>query len=144
MSSACLKDVKPGRELKVAWDAGNGAAGGRCRAVVDKLPGTHIMLNEKIDGTFPAHHPDPTVPENLVELQADGEEEGCDLGIAFDGDGDRIGAVDGKGRILWGDQLMVLLGARRAERPARRHHHRRREGEPGAVRRDRSAPAASR
>jgi phosphomannomutase len=103
-----LKDVKPGRKLKVAWDTGNGAVGVSIRAVVDKLPGTHFILNEKVDGRFPAHHPDPTVPENLEELQAKVRKEGCDLGIAFDGDGDRIGAIDGKGRILWGDQLMIL------------------------------------
>jgi len=103
-----LKDVKSGRKLKVAWDTGNGAVGVSIRAVVDKLPGTHFILNEKVDGTFPAHHPDPTVPENLKELQAKVKKEGCDLGIAFDGDGDRIGAIDGKGRILWGDQLMIL------------------------------------
>src|SRR6478672_373492 len=103
-----LRDVKPGRKLKVAWDTGNGAVGVSIRAVVDKLPGTHFILNEKVDGTFPAHHPDPTVPENLKELQAKVKKEGCDLGIAFDGDGDRIGAIDGKGRILWGDQLLIL------------------------------------
>jgi phosphomannomutase len=103
-----LRDVKPGRNLKVAWDTGNGAVGVSIRAVVDKLPGTHLVLNEKVDGTFPAHHPDPTVPENLKELQATVRREGCDLGIAFDGDGDRIGAIDGQGRILWGDQLMIL------------------------------------
>ena len=103
-----LKDVKPGKNLKVAWDTGNGAVGVSIHAVVDKLPGTHFILNEKVDGTFPSHHPDPTVPENLKQLQAVVAKEGCDLGIAFDGDGDRIGAIDGKGRILWGDQLLVL------------------------------------
>src|SRR5690349_8439849 len=103
-----LRDVKPGKKLKVAWDTGNGAVGVSIRAVVDKLPGEHFVLNEKVDGTFPAHHPDPTVPENLKELQAKVKKEGCDLGIAFDGDGDRIGAIDGKGRILWGDQLLIL------------------------------------
>jgi phosphomannomutase len=103
-----LKDVKPGRKLKVAWDTGNGAVGVSIRAVVDKLPGTHYVLNEKVDGTFPAHHPDPTVPKNLEQLVAEVKRHGCDLGIAFDGDGDRIGAVDGKGRILWGDQLLIL------------------------------------
>jgi len=103
-----LRDVKPGRKLKVAWDTGNGAVGVSIRAVVDKLPGEHFILNEKVDGTFPAHHPDPTVPENLKQLQAEVAKHGCDLGIAFDGDGDRIGAIDGKGRILWGDQLLVL------------------------------------
>jgi phosphomannomutase len=103
-----LRDVKPGKKLKVAWDVGNGAVGVSIRAVVDKLPGEHFVLNEKVDGTFPAHHPDPTVPENLEQLMAEVKKRGCDLGIAFDGDGDRIGAIDGKGRILWGDQLLVL------------------------------------
>src|SRR5262245_21370406 len=103
-----LKDVKPGRNLKVAWDTGNGAVGVSIRAVVDKLPGEHFVLNEKVDGTFPAHHPDPTVPKNLEQLMAEVKKRGCDLGIAFDGDGDRIGAIDGKGRVLWGDQLLVL------------------------------------
>ena len=103
-----LQDVKPGRKLKVAWDTGNGAVGVSIRAVVSKLPGEHIVLNEKVDGTFPAHHPDPTVPKNLEQLIAEVKKSGCDLGIAFDGDGDRIGAVDGQGRVLWGDQLLVL------------------------------------
>ena len=103
-----LKDVKAGRKLKVAWDTGNGAVGVSIRAVVDKLPGEHYVLNERVDGTFPAHHPDPTVPKNLEQLVAEVRRRGCDLGIAFDGDGDRIGAIDGKGRILWGDQLMIL------------------------------------
>ncbi|WP_395710896.1 phosphoglucomutase/phosphomannomutase PgmG [Reyranella sp.] len=103
-----LRDVRPGKPLKVAWDTGNGAVGVSIRAVVDKLQGEHFVLNEKVDGTFPAHHPDPTVPKNLEQLIDAVKKRGCDLGIAFDGDGDRIGAVDGKGRILWGDQLLVL------------------------------------
>jgi phosphomannomutase len=103
-----LRDVKPGRKLKVAWDTGNGAVGVSIRAVVSKLPGEHFILNEKVDGSFPSHHPDPTVPKNLEQLQEEVARRGCDLGIAFDGDGDRIGAIDGKGRILWGDQLLVL------------------------------------
>ncbi|MEE8172207.1 MAG: phosphomannomutase/phosphoglucomutase, partial [Alphaproteobacteria bacterium] len=67
------------------------------------------LLNEHIDGTFPAHHPDPTVPENLAQLIAEVRAGSCDLGIAFDGDGDRIGIVDGGGEILWGDQILALL-----------------------------------
>src|SRR5471032_997163 len=106
-----LKDVKPGRKLKVAWDTGNGAVGVSIRSVVDKLQGEHFILNEKVDGTFPSHHPDPTVPKNLEQLIAEVKRHGCDLGIAFDGDGDRIGVVDGKGRILWGDQLLALLAS---------------------------------
>ncbi|MGE5271444.1 MAG: phosphoglucomutase/phosphomannomutase PgmG [Thiohalocapsa sp.] len=97
------------RQLKVAWDCGNGATGEVVAALVERLPGTHLLLNATIDGSFPAHHPDPTVPENLVQLQQNVAAERCDLGIAFDGDGDRIGVVDAQGRILWGDQLMIIL-----------------------------------
>jgi phosphomannomutase len=91
------------------WDAGNGAAGEAMARLARKLPGRHFLLYEEIDGRFPHHHPDPTVPENLRDLQARVAAEKADLGIAFDGDGDRIGVVDGKGRIIWGDQLMVLF-----------------------------------
>lgn len=101
-------DFEPGKELKVAWDAGNGAAGEAMAALAAKLPGKHILLNEVIDGTFPVHHPDPTVPENLEQLIDTVASDNCDFGIAFDGDGDRIGVIDGEGHILWGDQLMVL------------------------------------
>jgi phosphomannomutase len=104
-----LQDFDGPDNLKVAWDAGNGAAGDAMRRLTERLPGQHFLLNETIDGTFPSHHPDPTVPANLVQLQAMVAAKGCDLGIAFDGDGDRIGAVDGLGRILWGDQLMLLM-----------------------------------
>jgi phosphomannomutase len=97
------------RPLTVAWDIGNGAAGEVVQQLAARLPGRHILLNEKIDGSFPAHHPDPTLPENLVQLQETVARHGCDLGIAFDGDGDRIGVVDAGGGILWGDQLMVVL-----------------------------------
>jgi len=99
----------PGRPLTVAWDAGNGAAGRAMVALTARLPGRHILLNEAIDGRFPAHHPDPTVAENLVQLQAAVREHKCDLGFAFDGDADRLGAVDGSGRIVLADQMMVLF-----------------------------------
>ncbi len=99
------------RPLSVAWDAGNGAAGEIMQALLARLPGRHVVLNETIDGTFPAHHPDPTVEANLVQLKDAVAAEHCDLGIAFDGDGDRIGVVDGLGRVLWGDQLLVILAA---------------------------------
>ncbi len=104
-----LKDFSGAKTLRVAWDAGNGATGDVLRELAQHLPGTHLLLNDTIDGTFPAHHPDPTEPKNLVQLQEAVAREHCDLGIAFDGDGDRIGVIDGKGRILWGDQFMVLL-----------------------------------
>ncbi|MFP6745030.1 MAG: phosphomannomutase/phosphoglucomutase [Alphaproteobacteria bacterium] len=106
-----IGDFVPGRDLKVAWDAGNGAAGDAMAALTARLPGTHLLLNEVIDGTFPSHHPDPTVPENLVQLIDLVKTERCDFGIAFDGDGDRIGVVDEQGRILWGDQLMTVFAA---------------------------------
>ena len=95
--------------LKVAWDCGNGATGDIVPALLKRLPGRHRLLNETVDGTFPAHHPDPTVAKNLEQLQAAVAAERLDLGIAFDGDGDRIGVIDGQGRILWGDQLLALL-----------------------------------
>jgi len=103
------RDYDGDRPLTVAWDAGNGATGEVVQELTARLPGRHVLLNETIDGTFPAHHPDPTIPENLVQLQEAVANERCDLGIAFDGDGDRIGVVDSQGRILWGDQLMVVL-----------------------------------
>ncbi len=99
------------RGLKVAWDAGNGAAGAVMARLVRDLPGEHLLLCETIDGHFPNHHPDPTVAENLELLIATVRAEGCDMGVAFDGDGDRLGAVDGDGRIIWGDQILALLAA---------------------------------
>lgn len=99
------------RPLTVVWDAGNGATGEVLRRLTARLPGRHILLNDEIDGRFPVHHPDPTEPKNLVQLQEAVHHASADLGIGFDGDGDRIGVVDGKGRILWGDQLMAVLAA---------------------------------
>lgn len=102
-------DYRGAAPLAVAWDAGNGATGEAMTRLVGRLPGRHVLLNEAIDGRFPSHHPDPTVPENLRQLQDRVVGECLDLGIAFDGDGDRIGAIDGQGRILWGDQMLALL-----------------------------------
>jgi phosphomannomutase len=97
------------RLLKVVWDNGNGAAGEVLQRLVASLPGEHFVLNGEIDGRFPAHHPDPTVAKNLVQLIEAVRARGADLGIAFDGDADRIGAVDDQGNILAGDQLLVVL-----------------------------------
>ena len=105
-----MQDWDGGKQsLKVVWDNGNGAAGDILRRLVTKLPGTHTVLNGDIDGTFPAHHPDPTVAKNLEQLIAEVRARGADIGIAFDGDADRIGAVDNKGNILAGDQLLVIM-----------------------------------
>ncbi len=98
------------RLLKVIWDNGNGAAGEVLQQLVAGLPGEHTVLNAAIDGRFPAHHPDPTVPKNLEQIIAAVHEHQADIGIAFDGDADRIGVVDDKGQILFGDQLLVILG----------------------------------
>jgi phosphomannomutase len=97
------------RMLKVVWDNGNGAAGDLLEKLVASLPGEHTVLNGEIDGRFPAHHPDPTVPANLAQLIAEVRAHEADVGIAFDGDADRIGLVDDTGAILFGDQLLVLL-----------------------------------
>ena len=102
------RDYRSERELKVVWDVGNASVGPAVVRLAALLPGHHVVLNETVDGTFPAHHPDPTVAENLEQLRETVTGLRYDLGIAFDGDGDRIGAVDGDGRILWGDQLLAL------------------------------------
>jgi phosphomannomutase len=97
------------RALKVVWDNGNGAAGEILSGLIERLPGTHTVLFGEIDGRFPNHHPDPTIPKNLTALIAEVRRQGADLGIAFDGDADRIGAVDETGEILFGDQLMLVF-----------------------------------
>ena len=102
-------DYQATKGLKVAWDCGNGAAGAVLGDLLARLPGEHEALFAEVDGTFPNHHPDPTVEANLADLRRAVEEGGCDLGIGFDGDGDRIGVIDGQGRVLWGDQILVVL-----------------------------------
>lgn len=103
-----VADYDGTRDLNVVWDNGNGAAGEILRRLVKKLPGKHTLLFDDIDGNFPNHHPDPTIPENLEDILHKVAETKADLGIAFDGDADRIGAVDEKGRIVWGDQLVAI------------------------------------
>ncbi len=103
------ENLKLEKDLKVAWDCGNGIAGHVIHELTQRIPGDHFMLYDDVDGTFPNHHPDPTVAENLVDIQNYVAKYKCDVGIAFDGDADRIGVVDNKGRILWGDQLLAIL-----------------------------------
>ena len=94
--------------LRIGWDAGNGAAGPALELLTQDLPGEHHLLFTEVDGTFPNHHPDPTEEKNLADLKALVAEKKLDFGIAFDGDGDRIGAIDGLGRVIWGDQLLMI------------------------------------
>jgi len=98
-----------GKAFRIGWDAGNGASGPILDMLVERLPGQHFTIHTDVDGTFPNHHPDPTVEANLADLQRLVVDKSLDFGIAFDGDGDRIGAVDGKGRAIWGDQLLAIL-----------------------------------
>ena len=98
-----------GGAFRIGWDAGNGAAGPALEKLVEKLPGEHFTLYTDVDGNFPNHHPDPTEEKNLADLKALVAEKGLDFGIAFDGDGDRIGAIDGEGRVIWGDQLLSIF-----------------------------------
>ncbi|MGQ9628147.1 MAG: phosphomannomutase/phosphoglucomutase [Anaerolineae bacterium] len=97
------------RPLRVVADAGNGMAGRIVPRILRELGAEVIELYCELDGTFPNHHPDPTVPEYLQALIARVREENADLGLAYDGDADRLGVVDENGRIIWGDQLMILF-----------------------------------
>ncbi len=98
-----------GQPFRIGWDAGNGAGGEIIEKLVKKLPGEHFTLYTEIDGNFPNHHPDPTEEKNLLDLRKLVLENGLDFGLAFDGDADRLGAIDGKGRVVWGDQLLGIL-----------------------------------
>lgn len=97
------------RRLKVVVDAGNAAAGPAAVRAVEALGCEAIALHCEPDGRFPNHHPDPTVPENLADVISAVDTAGADLGVSFDGDGDRIGVVAPGGRILWGDELLVIF-----------------------------------
>ncbi len=98
-----------GGAFTIAWDCGNGVAGPVVEKLVKRLPGTHHLLFTEVDGNFPNHHPDPTEEKNLADLKRVVAEKGCDFGVAFDGDADRLGAIDGRGRVVWGDQLLGIL-----------------------------------
>jgi phosphomannomutase len=98
-----------GGAYRIGWDAGNGASGPVIEKLTKLLPGEHHLLFTDVDGTFPNHHPDPTEEKNLADLKKLVAEKQLDFGLAFDGDGDRIGAIDGQGRVIWGDQLLSIL-----------------------------------
>lgn len=102
------KDIHIRRGLKVAIDCGNGMVGLAGPAVFRELGCDLVELYSDPDGTFPNHHPDPTVEENLKDLRKAVVDNGCEVGIAFDGDGDRIGVLDENGKIIWGDMLVLI------------------------------------
>jgi phosphomannomutase/phosphoglucomutase len=100
---------KSAKGLRVVMDCGNGCAGTVVPQVFERMGHTIIPLYAELDGNFPNHLPDPTVPALLVDLQKKVADTGADFGIGFDGDADRIGAITGSGRIVWGDQLLALF-----------------------------------
>ena len=104
-----LLNTKFEKDLSIVWDCGNGAAGPAVEELCKRLTGKQTILFSEVDGDFPNHHPDPTIAENLESLIYSIHKENADLGIAFDGDGDRIGVVDNQGEIIWGDQLLAIL-----------------------------------
>jgi len=101
--------VKLMRPVKVVIDAGNGTAGPAAVSLLKRLGAKVVELYCEMDGNFPHHHPDPTLPEALKDLIAKVAETGAELGIAYDGDADRMGAIDEKGNIIWGDQLVIIF-----------------------------------
>lgn len=102
-------DIKQEKKLKIVWDPGNGAVAAVIHQLTQQIPGEHVLICSELDSRFPNHHPDPSLPENLSLLRKTVLETRADFGVAFDGDGDRIGVVSASGRILQGDQLLVLF-----------------------------------
>ncbi len=111
-----LERVKLERPLRIAVDSGNGVAGPIAPVVYRELGCEVIEMYSEVDGNFPNHHPDPTLEEAVVDLQAKVTGEGLDLGLGFDGDADRVGVIDEKGEVVWGDRLTVLLARDMLER----------------------------
>jgi phosphomannomutase/phosphoglucomutase len=104
-----LNDIAVAAPLKVVIDAGNGVAGSLAPDLIEELGCEVIPLHCEVDGTFPNHHPDPSQPENLQDLIAAVKKHNADIGLAFDGDGDRIGVVTNTGKIIWPDRLLMLF-----------------------------------
>ena len=105
-----LQNIILKKKLKIGWDIGNGAMGAVTDLFTSQLLNSkNVIINKEVDGTFPNHHPDPTVPKNMEQLIESVIENKCDIGLAFDGDGDRLGVIDNLGNIIWADQYMLLL-----------------------------------
>ncbi|WP_425362366.1 phosphomannomutase/phosphoglucomutase [Candidatus Tisiphia endosymbiont of Mystacides longicornis] len=104
-----LQEITIEPKIKVAWDPANGAAGNITDLLALRLPNKNIVINSEIDGNFPNYHPDPTIAKNLEQLIEVVKTQDCDIGIAFDGDADRIAIISKKGRIILGDQILCIL-----------------------------------
>lgn len=104
-----LKNIHLQKKRRVVVDSGNGTAGVVAPEILRRLGCEVVELYSEVDGRFPHHHPDPTVPEYMEDLISAVKRTGADVGIGYDGDADRIGAVDHLGNIIWGDQLMILF-----------------------------------
>jgi phosphomannomutase len=98
-------------DKKIAWDPACGAAGEIIELLDKNLASKNYLINSQIDGTFPAHDPDPTIEKNLTQLKNLVKKYQCDIGIAFDGDADRVGVIDDEGEVIWGDQLVSLFAS---------------------------------
>lgn len=103
------RDIRLDDTLSCGWDPGNGAVAEILEALLEAIPGRNLAINDTVDSSFPNHHPDPSEPKNLEQIQRLVGDRGLDIGFAFDGDGDRLGVIDRNGRIVWPDQLLVLL-----------------------------------
>ena len=97
------------KDLKIVWDIGNGVIGSMFHRLIKKVPGNHLIINSTVDGNFPNHHPDPTVLKNNIQISDLVIEKGYDLGISFDGDGDRLGVIDNKGNFVYSDIILLLI-----------------------------------
>ena len=107
--SRLIKNFVQKKEINVVWDAGNGSSGELMKKLSNKIKGKKIILYDKIDGNFPNHHPDPSESKNLEDCQKFILKNNLDVGLAFDGDGDRLGVVDDRGRVISGDKVLLLL-----------------------------------
>jgi phosphomannomutase (EC 5.4.2.8) len=140
-----LYDIKPeyeayvlglfklARPLKVVLDAGNGTAGVVAAPLFRKLGCKVDELYCDMDGRFPNHHPDPTLPEAMQSLVSRVKATKAELGLAYDGDGDRIGVVDDEGHLIWGDQLLIFFRPGHSEGFPRGGDHFRGQGDQGPV-----------
>lgn len=104
-----LQDININPKLKIAWDPANGAAGKITELLKERLPNVNLIINSEINGNFPSHHPDPTVMSNLNQLIELVKSKNCDIGIAFDGDADRVVFVSSKGKVLLGEQVLAIF-----------------------------------